>query len=152
MWYQTWWHIKCQCYLYGWKWATDSINRSFYTWDSFLWQRYVWYNFCALFTKLWADSHRMWTRGPRGQGPQDKCEDCGSVQFSCSVLSNSLWPHGLPHARFPCPSPTPRAYLNSCPLCRWSHPTISSSVITFSGLQFFPSIRVFSNESVLHNR
>ena len=55
-----------------------------------------------------------------------------SVQFSCSVVSNSLQPHGLQHAR-PCsPPPTPGVYSNSCPLSRWCHPTISSSVITFS--------------------
>ena len=64
-------------------------------------------------------------------------------------MSNPLWPHGLQHARLPCPSPTPRAYLNSCPLSRWCHPTISSSVVPFSLLQSFPAIRVFSNESVL---
>ena len=50
----------------------------------------------------------------------------GSVQFSCSVTSNSLQPHGLQHARPPCPSPTPGACSNSCPLSRWCHPTISS--------------------------
>ena len=61
-----------------------------------------------------------------------------SVQFSCSVISDSLWPHGLQHSRPPCPSPTPRDYSNSCPLSRWCHPTISSSVIPFSScLQSF---------------
>ena len=53
----------------------------------------------------------------------------GSVQFSCSVVSDFLWPHGLQHARPPCPSPIPRACSNSCPLGRWCHPTISSSVV-----------------------
>ena len=62
----------------------------------------------------------------------------GSVQFSCSVMSHSLQPHGLQQARPPCPSPTPRVYPNSCPLSRWCHPTISSSVILFSRLQSFP--------------
>ena len=58
------------------------------------------------------------------------------VQFSCSVMSDSLQPHGLQHARLPCPSPTPRAYSNSCPSC----PNISSSVIPFSSrLQSFPA-------------
>ena len=57
-------------------------------------------------------------------------EDCGSVsQFDHSVVSDSLWLQGLQLARFPCPSPTPRACLNSCPLSQWCHPTISSSVI-----------------------
>ena len=55
-----------------------------------------------------------------------------SVQFSLSVVSNSLWPHGLQHARPPCPSPTPRVHPNSCPSCQWCHPTISSSVVPFS--------------------
>ena len=63
-----------------------------------------------------------------------------SVQFSRSVVSNSLRPHGLQHARLPCPSPTPRVYSNSCPLCQWCHPIISSSVVPFSScLQSFPA-------------
>ena len=63
-----------------------------------------------------------------------------SVQFSHSVMSDSLRPHGLQHTRPPCPSPTPGAYSNSCPLSRWCHPTISSSVIPFSShLQSFPA-------------
>ena len=53
-------------------------------------------------------------------------------QFSLSVLSDTLWSHGLQHSRLPCPPPTPRAWLNSCPLSRWCQPTISSSVIPFS--------------------
>ena len=62
-----------------------------------------------------------------------------SVQFSCSVVSDSLWPHELQHARPPCPSPTPGVYPNSCPLSRQCHPTISSSVIPFSSHpQSFP--------------
>ena len=55
-----------------------------------------------------------------------------SVQFSRSVMSNSLQPHGLQHARLLCPSPTPGACSNSCPSNRWCHPTISSSVVPFS--------------------
>ena len=55
-----------------------------------------------------------------------------SVQFSRSVVSNSLQPHGLQHARPPCPSPTPGVYSNSCPSSRWCHPAISSSVAPFS--------------------
>ena len=54
------------------------------------------------------------------------------VQFSCSVVSNSLWPHEPQHARPPCPSPAPGVYPNSCPSSRWCHPTISSSVVPFS--------------------
>ena len=62
-----------------------------------------------------------------------------SVQFSRSVVSESLCSHGLQHARLSWPSPTPRACSNSCPLSRWRHPTISSSVIPFSCLQSFPA-------------
>ena len=72
-----------------------------------------------------------------------------SVQFSDSVISNSLWPHELHHTRPPCSSPTPRIYSNSCPWSQWCHPTISSPSPPPS---IFPSIRVFSNESVLHIR
>ena len=57
-----------------------------------------------------------------------------SVQFSHSVVSNSLQPHGLQHTMLSCPSPTPGAYSNSCPLCWWCHPPISSSVVSFSSL------------------
>ena len=64
----------------------------------------------------------------------------GPVQLSCSVMSDSLWPHGLQHARPPCPSPTPGVHPNSCPLSHWCHPTISSSVIPFSSCpQSFPA-------------
>ena len=64
-------------------------------------------------------------------------EKCSSVQFSHSVMSNSLRRHGLQHTRPPCASPAPRVY--SCPLSQWCHPTISSSVIPFSCLQSFPA-------------
>ena len=63
-----------------------------------------------------------------------------SVQFSHSVMSDSLWPHGPQHTRLHCPSPIPGVYSNSCPLSWWCHPTISSSVIPFSScLQSFPA-------------
>ena len=62
------------------------------------------------------------------------------IQFSHSVMSDSLWSHGLQHARPPCTSLTPGVYSNSCPLSRWYHPTISSSVVPFSScLQPFPA-------------
>ena len=60
------------------------------------------------------------------------CVNVSSVQFSCSVLSDSLRPHELQHTRPPCPTPIPGAYPNSCPLSQSCHPTISSSVIPFS--------------------
>ena len=67
-----------------------------------------------------------------------------SVQFSRSVVSDSLSPHGLQHARLPCPSATPGAYLNSCPVSWWCHPTISSSIVPFSyHLQSFPALGSF---------
>ena len=64
----------------------------------------------------------------------------GSVHFNRSFVSNSLPAHELQHSRHPCPSPTPRVYPNSCPLSRWCHPTISSSVVPlFFCLQSFPA-------------
>ena len=64
----------------------------------------------------------------------------GSDQFSCSVVSNSLQPHGLQHSRLPCPSPTLGGYSDSCLLSQWYHPTISFSVLPFSScLQSFPA-------------
>ena len=63
-----------------------------------------------------------------------------SDQFSCSVVSNSVWPHGLQHTRPPCPSLTAGVYSNSYPSSQWCHPTISSSVVSFSShLQSFPA-------------
>ena len=62
------------------------------------------------------------------------------IQFSCSVVSDSLWPHEPQHARPPCPSPTPGVYPNPCPSNQWCHPTISSSVVPFSSCpQSFPA-------------
>ena len=68
-----------------------------------------------------------------------------SVQFSCLVMSDSLGPHELQHARPPCPSPTPGVDSNSCPLSWWCHPAISSSIIPFSSscLQSFPASESF---------
>ena len=78
-----------------------------------------------------------------------KYEGLSSVQFSRSVMSDSLKPHGLQHARFPCPSPTPRVYSNSCP----ESVVPSNQLILYRPLplqpSIFPSIKVFSNESVL---
>ena len=67
-----------------------------------------------------------------------------SVQFSRSVVSGSLWPHELQHARPPCPSPSPGVHPNSCPLSRWCHPAISSSIVPFSSCpQSFPASESF---------
>ena len=76
-----------------------------------------------------------------------------SLLFSFSVTSNSLQPHRLQHARFPCPSPSPRVCSNSYPLSQWCHPTILSSVIPFSScFQFFPASGFFPNELAFHFR
>ena len=73
--------------------------------------------------------------------------------LSCSVVSDSLWPHSLQHTSLPCPSPSPRACSNSCPLSWWCHSTISPSVVPFSSCpQSFPSLGSFYNESALHIR
>ena len=72
------------------------------------------------------------------------------VQFSCSVVSDFLWPHGLQHARPPCPSPTPRVYSNSRPLSWWCHPTISSSVVRFSSFCLSQHQGFFKWVSSLH--
>ena len=74
-----------------------------------------------------------------------------SVQFSCSVISDSLQLHGLQHTRLSCPSPTTRACSNSCPLSRWYHPTISSNVIlfcfqSFLASRFFPTSQLFTSD------
>ena len=72
-----------------------------------------------------------------------------SVQFS-SIASDSLWPHGLQHARLPCPSPTPGEHPNSCPLSQWCHPAISSFVIPFSSCpQSFPASGSFQMSQLL---
>ena len=74
-----------------------------------------------------------------------------SVQFSCSVLSDSLWPHESQHARPLCPSPSPRVHSNSCPSSRWCHPAISSLVIPFSSCpQSFPASGFFQWINSLH--
>ena len=80
------------------------------------------------------------------KGPNEKIYNLCNLllnqfsQFSCSVMSDTLQPHGLQHARLPCASPVPRACSNSCPLSRWCHPTISSTVVPFSScLQPFPA-------------
>ena len=75
-----------------------------------------------------------------------------SVQFSCSVMSDSLRPHELQHARPPCPSPSPGVHSNSHPSSWWYHPAISSSVVPFSSCPQSLAASVFSNESILHMR
>ena len=86
-----------------------------------------------------------------GNKPDFRSGFCmNSVQLSYSVMSDCLGPHGLQHARLSCPSPTPGAYSNSCPLNWWCHPTTSSSVIHFSShLQSFPASGSFPMSQLL---
>ena len=70
-----------------------------------------------------------WTRAVGWFQDDSSASHFSSVQFSCSVVSDSLRPHGLQHARLPCPSPTPGAYSNSCPWSWWCHPTVSSTAL-----------------------
>ena len=106
---------------------------------------------CSLFPVhvLWLNVGVSLT-GLRDAQAADMCVVCvhtcvlyisfSSAHFSCSVVFDSLGPHGLQQPRLPCPSPTPGAYSNSCPSSRWYHPTISSSVVpVFSLLQSFPA-------------
>ena len=85
----------------------------------------------------WAEARLM---GPRERSVPHTSEDrvilsfAELLLFSCSVMSDSLRPHGQQQARLPCPSPSPWVCSNSCPLSQWGHPTISSSVTPFSGL------------------
>ena len=93
--------------------------------------------------------HRILSTGQPGKSQDDKFyamyillrywHPVPSVQFSRSVVSDSLWPHESQHTRPPCPSPTSRVCSNSCPWSQWCHPTISSSVIPFSCPRFFPA-------------
>ena len=73
-----------------------------------------------------------------------------ALLLSHQVMSDSLWPHGLQHARLPCPSPSPGACSNSCPLRQWWHPTICRPLLLPPSI--FPSIQVFSKESALRIR
>ena len=95
--------------------------------------------------------NRQFTRQKRTSKQMKRAFTANIIQFSSVAQSClTLWPHGLQHNRLPCPSPTPKACSNSHPASQWCHPTISSSVVLPPSV--FPSIRVFSNESVLHIR
>ena len=104
--------------------STTSLSHSCLTWEDFV-----------------APLHPPLPSGPKAPAGYTciRYTFLSSVQFSRSVVSDSLRPHELQHARPPCPSPTPRVYSNSCPSRRWCHPTISSSVTPFSSCpQSFP--------------
>ena len=105
--------------------------------------------------QLCRDRSRPWTRPPNSEcilpsikllwGPGV----FSSVQFSRSVMSDSLWPHEPQHTRPPCPSPNPRVYPNPCPSSGWCHPTISSFVVPFSSCpQSFPASGSFQKSQL----
>ena len=101
------------------------------------------------FLALQADSLPWVTRETLIFIPSIKNLLISSVQFSHSVVSDSLQPHEPQHARPPCPSPTPGVHPNPCPLCRWCHPTISSSLIPFSSCpQSFPASGSFQTSQL----
>ena len=97
--------------------------------------------------EIWGVSHgkRLWySRMSPGFETEFWFCHYNLVHFGIVIQAKSLWPHGLQQARPPCPSPTPRAHLNSCLSSQWCHPTISSSVVLFSScLQSFPASRSF---------
>ena len=99
-------------------------------WNQDCWEKYQQPQIC------------IWYHGKNWRGtkqPLDE-DEISSLQFRHSVVSNSLWFHGLQHARLPSPSPNPTPYSNSCPLSQWCHPIISSSGVPFSScLQSFPA-------------
>ena len=110
--------------------------------DSWLFQ-IIWNSYCSS-VPSWRTPWMEEPGGLQSMGLQRVGHDWETliitIQFSHSVVSNSLWPHELQHTRPPCPSPTPGAYPNSCPMNRWCHPTILSSVIPFSSCtQSFPA-------------
>ena len=103
---------------------------------------------------LWSRLGLVCRKGVKLEGEEVlRLSPCsGTVQFSRSVISDSLWPHELQHARPPCPSPTPGVHPNSCPSSRWCHPTIQPSHLILCRPLLLrppipPSIRVFSNSS-----
>ena len=108
----------------------------------------------GLWTQPWTGSPESWLqclpRPPKPQSSSSRWDD--SVQFSRSVVSDSLRPHESQHARSPCPSPTPGVHSDSCPSSQWCHPAISSSVIPFSSCPESLPAWVFSNKSALHMR
>ena len=99
--------------------------------------------FCGSFTPRKGLAQRVASPSQRECGTLRAYAPVLSVQFSSSVMSNSLWHHEPQQARPLCPSPTPGVYPNSCPLSWWRHSTISSSVIDFSCRQSFPASGTF---------
>ena len=118
------WVITMRAFLWPQEWTFRWSNKS-----RFCWKRIT--LFFPLGLELWRCKLLLLWQGkfhPR----MNQYREEESVQFSCSVMSDSLWPHEPQHARPPCPSPTPRVHPNPCPSSRWCHPTISSSVVPFT--------------------
>ena len=102
---------------------------------------YLFYTLCT--------SNSPWRAGVNTQVPFHYYILLCRYSVQLLAVSHCLWPHGLQHTRPPCPSPTAETYSNSCPLSRWCHPTISSCFPLLLPPSIFPSIRVFSSESVI---
>ena len=118
-------------------WDSSPPNVNFWTWRALKRENNA-YSRCHSLRTCGVDVKKegCWPLIP--EVPVKGMSSVSPVQFSCSAVSDSLRPHGLQHARPPCPSPTPGVYSNSCPLSQWCHPTISSSVVPFSSrLQSF---------------
>ena len=118
---------------------------------TYLWNHRAW-------PVTWCSEHGgsiigYWSRMVTGNWLNEMCHfhSISLVQFSHSVVVDSLWPHGLQHTRPPCPSPTPRACLNSCPLNQWCHTTISSCVVPFSSCpKSLPASKSFPMSQLSH--
>ena len=139
-------HCNCKCRLIPRKvavfgaWVLDTKVCHTYSSMLFHFEQASWPSFRAEITLLCME----------GQGLDKESIFSVSVQFSL-VVSDSLWPHGLQHYRPPCPSPPAGVYSNSCPLSRWCHPAILSSVVPFSShLQSFPASGTFQGVSSSH--
>ena len=100
---------------------------------------------------FWFPNHLFYYALPENTNSVTICAS-QSVQFSHSVVFDSLQPHESQHARPPCPSPSPGVHPNSCPSSQWYYPAISSSVVPFSSCPQSLPAWVFSNESTLHIR
>jgi len=107
---------------------------------------------CIPVSDQWILNHRNPREVPFHDFLYEKRQESGLIEvlfgtellLGCSVVCLSLWPHGMQHARLLCPSPSPTVCSNSCPLCRWCHPTISSFVVPFSSWpQSFPGSGFF---------
>ena len=138
------WHAAVHGVTKSWTWLsewtdTDWLNLKIELLDGYHLQTLLEYIYCFLYVIYISLFYAFIFLRSSLQEINKKLKEMNQFsQFSHSVVSDSLWPHGPQHVRPPCPSPTPRVYPNPCPLSRWCHPTISSSVVPFSSCpQFF---------------